>query len=420
MSDPRFVRDSALIEIGVDPGLQPEPTAAAVDELVLYTASKWHAVSTDGGASFSNPWTFNGTVFGGDNKKHVPWGDESVIFAAGSNRFIWAMLYKEDVDGRFTLRVAFSGPKEVSSGAAAWAYMDFDAEAFGRLGYSFDYPQLAVTLSHAYVTASLVGPEDRRSQIVLRFPMHAFRSLEAHQVGLEYIIDDSPHFFGPVQSCISRFHWGQQVDLGTFRIWSWNEASGEITKSDISIPRWNDGDYSTKTRDGYDWLDHCAPRPVGTELFDGEVVFAWSAGRPTDGLHPFPYVYLLHLRPVGDGFVRAGVRYLWNRSFAFALPSLATIGGRVAVNCALGGPVNYPTPAMGFVEVPLHDSSVLTLVSPARSDVGATRWGDYITIRPWFRSGDRDLLAATAYTVHAEEPLPSHKRHYTPRFYGFS
>jgi len=353
VTDPAFVVAADLAHLG--PGASPpEPTAAAVDDVVYYTASRVHAVSTDGGETFG-AWAYTGTVFGGsDGTLRTPIGDESAIYAPLVDRFIWAMLYREPGSGRNVLRLAFTGTNEVASGATSWAYLDLDADGLARPGYSFDYPQLAVTLAHLYVTANLFNGSDR-TQIALRLPLGAFRPLEPHQVGFEYFLDDSDWFFGPVQSCTSRFLCVQHISLDTVRLWSWEEsASAAIAADDVSVPPWSDGDYSSLTPDGKDWLDHCGARAVGAQVGD-DVVIAWSAGRDSAGGHrrPHPYIYFAHMAPDGDGFALAGTRTMWNPAFAFAVPSVAVLGGRAAFNCGYGGgSTHYPTPLMGFLELP--------------------------------------------------------------------
>lgn len=107
MSDPVLVRASALPPIGV--GAQPEPSAAAFDSVVFYTAWQHHTVSSNDGVTFG-AFEFTGTVFGGnDGTAWKPVGDESTIFAPIVDRFIWAMLYRHTDSGRQILRLAFTG-----------------------------------------------------------------------------------------------------------------------------------------------------------------------------------------------------------------------------------------------------------------------------------------------------------------------
>lgn len=92
---------------------------------------------------------------------------------------------------------------------------------------------------------------------------------------------------------------------------------------------------------------------------------------------------------------------IWNNSYAFAYPSLATNActREVGLSLEFGGPSNYENHVVGF----WGDFVVYVTTG---SDLGTTRFGDYVTIRqrPATRENPGNLFDAFGYGLNTPPP----------------
>ncbi|MGA7202477.1 MAG: hypothetical protein WBX26_11665, partial [Candidatus Cybelea sp.] len=104
----------------------------------------------------------------------------------------------------------------------------------------------------------------------------------------------------------------------------------------------------------------------------GQVWFAWSAG--TNSNFPQPHVEMVEINP--SSFSLTQQVQIWNPSYAYGYPSLATNACTQEVGLSLeyGGGGNYENHVVGF-----WGDFVVYITT--NSNVGATRFGDYVTIR---------------------------------------
>jgi hypothetical protein len=88
---------------------------------------------------------------------------------------------------------------------------------------------------------------------------------------------------------------------------------------------------------------------------------------------------------------------IWNNDYAFAFPALATDActGEVGLSLEYGGPNDYENHVVGFW------GDYVAYVTTA-SDVGTTRFGDYVTIRqePASEANPGNLLNAFGYGLN--------------------
>ena len=92
---------------------------------------------------------------------------------------------------------------------------------------------------------------------------------------------------------------------------------------------------------------------------------------------------------------------IWNNSYAFAYPALATNActGEVGLSLEYGGNGNFENHVVGFW------GDFLVYITSA-SNVGATRYGDYVTIRqqPATIANPGNLFSAFGYGLNSVPP----------------
>jgi hypothetical protein len=103
------------------------------------------------------------------------------------------------------------------------------------------------------------------------------------------------------------------------------------------------------------------------------VWFGWTSG--TDNNFQQAHIDLVTLDRANN-FNKIQQVQIWNNSFAFGYPALATnrCTGEVGLSLAIGGGGNYENHAVGF----WGDFVVYTTTN---SGSGVNRYGDYLTIR---------------------------------------
>jgi hypothetical protein len=139
----------------------------------------------------------------------------------------------------------------------------------------------------------------------------------------------------------------------------------------------------------------------------GEVWLPWNAGKD-DGSGDCskgkvqPFVKILRIND--QSLEGIGEFHIWNPNYAFAFPALATsAAGEIGVSVPYGGPSDFPTSTVGFLNdfelFSLEDSDVTF------SDAGATRIGDYYVVR---NSGPSNIdLSTQGYSVRLVNPALS-------------
>jgi hypothetical protein len=183
----------------------------------------------------------------------------------------------------------------------------------------------------------------------------------------------------------------------------WDENSPQITIQDVAIPSWKRGQ-SSRTPDGSDWLSSEWGRITGATI-GLTPVFGWTAGANPPG-QPHAYIYLAQLEQVGNSLKLKGIRYIWNRNHAWAVPTLGSNRlGQLGMTCAFGGPNDFVGTTVGFVGLPISAASDYENVTTAKGTRGAMRWGDFMSMRNHAEHEARFI--ATGYTLDADPGSPT-------------
>jgi hypothetical protein len=191
------------------------------------------------------------------------------------------------------------------------------------------------------------------------------------------------------------------------RVFSLQEGSNTYFWRDRDIATWSGLNISSLTPDLQDWLNFIGTNFPGTAVLGStrvfydfgqfgrknEVWFAWTAG--TDSNFSQPHVEMVILDRDNDFSLKQQVQ-IWNSSYAYAYPALATNSDyQVGLSLEYGGGGNYENHVVGFW-------GDFVLYATTSSNVGSTRFGDYVTIRQ--NSPDPSLFAAFGYGLDTIPP----------------
>ncbi len=358
---------------GVAPSSCAEPSGASGGGIVFITANWTAAYSTDGGSSFK-PALDPTTIFPADAVGYCC--DQVVQYVPSIDRFIWLLQGTG-------YRLAMASPASInSSGGTAWTYWNLTPDIFGQVaGTGFDYPDLAVGDNYLYISwdAGFPCPSGCNSgHQIMRVPLSQIQA--GGTINFSYTNpSDSASAWGAhlSQDTQDEIFWAGHSGNSALQVFSWAEGTNTYFWRNIGISSWgnNTNTLSSVTPDGNDWLLFGFPgnAVVGATRSGNEIWFAWTAGK--DSNFQQPHVEMVSLDR-SNNFNATQQVQIWNNSYAFAYPALATNActGEIGLSLQYGGGTNYEDHVVGF----WGDYVVYTT---ANSNTGANRYGDYVTIR---------------------------------------
>lgn len=392
--DPPGIDFETNTSLGFKSGVFPNEPSGSVSGggIIFETANSYGSYSTDG-VHFTqvNPTTvFPNTADGGFCC------DQIVQYVSSIDRFVWVMQFSNGSNGLNRYRIAAASAASLkSSGATAWTYWDITASQIdGGKGW-LDYPDLAIGNKYIYLSADVVG----LGHFVVRIPLSEIQSGSTINFNYTHYADGGSAYGGHMaQNLLDTAYWGGQTNNSTIRVFSWPESSNSYSWNDVAIGKWNQGGLSSLTPDNQDWLNKLSGFPGNavlgaTRLIGGddrkqvnELLFAWSAGSGKGFTQPQVQWVALDLN---SNFHLVSQQQIWNSNYAYAYPAFAiNADGEIGMSLEWGGGGNYENHVVGF----WGDYVVYSTTS---SNVGTTRYGDYVTIRPY--SPDTKRFAAFGY-----------------------
>lgn len=404
LGDPPAIVFNVNNSVGITNGsTTAEPSGGATGGGVVFITSNWFAAySTDGGATFTrlNPTT----VFPADAVGFCC--DQIVQYVPSIDRFIWFLQGNG-------YRLASASPADIiSSGGTAWTYWNLTPQIFGQPnGTGFDYPDLSVGDNHIYMSwdAGAGCPPGCTGGFQV-----ARTSLAGLLAGGTITIEFTNPSHGPMawgshlmQDTGNEIFWAGHNDNSHMRIFSLAQGSNTYFWRDVGISSWANNAPTSTTPDGQDWLaknfngpgGNSFPRNgvIGSTRVSNQLWFAWTAG--TDSNFQQPHVEMVTLDRSNFSVIRQV--QIWNNSYAFAYPALATnfCTGEVGLSLEFGGNGNYENHVVGF----WGDFMVYITTG---SNVGTTRYGDYVTIRqaPATSADPGNLFDAFGYGLKSVPP----------------
>lgn len=367
-------------------------------ESVVFATANWVAAySTDGGNTFTqlDPTT----IFPNDAVGFCC--DQVVQYVPSIDRFVWF------IQGN-GYRLATASPADIiNSGGTAWTYWNLTPQLFGQPnGTGLDYPDLSVGNNSLYMSwdAGFGCPSGCRQGFQV-----ARTSLAGIQAGGTITIEftdppDAPMAWGShiMQNTLDEIFWAGHNSNSQMRVFSLQEGSNTYFWRDVQISSWANNALSSTTPDGQNWLAGSGGFPgnavIGSTRVSNQLWFAWSAG--TDSNFQQPHVQMVTLDR-NNGFNKIQQVQIWNNSYAFAYPALATntCTGEVGLSFEYGGNGNYENHVVGFW------GDFVAYITTG-SNVGTTRFGDYVTIRqtPPTDSNPGNLFDAFGYGLTSVPP----------------
>jgi hypothetical protein len=376
-------------------GNAAEPSGASGGGVIFVTANWTAAYSTDSGATFTqlDPTT----IFPSDAVGFCC--DQIVQYVPSVDRFIWFLQGNG-------YRLASASPADIiNSGGTAWTYWNLTPQVFGEAaGTSFDYPDLSVGNNELYMSWDGNGG----FQVARTSPAGI-------QAGGTITIEfthpsDAPMAWGShlSQNTGDEIFWAGHNNNSQMRIFSLQEGSNTYFWRDRGISSWANNAPTSTTPDGQDWLaknfngpgGNSFPRNgvIGATRVFSQIWFAWTAG--TDDFFQQAHVEMVTLDRNHDFNVTQQVQ-IWNNNYAFAYPALATnaCSFEVGLSFEFGGGGNYENHVVGFW------GDFVAYITTG-SNVGTTRFGDYVTIRqaPFTGGNPGNLFTAFGYGLNSVPP----------------
>lgn len=377
-----------------------EPSGATNSNGVVFASGNWFAAySTNGGSSFTqvNPTT----VFPNDAIGFCC--DQIVQYVPRINRFIWLL------QGTNGDRLASATPAAIaSSGASAWTYWNLPSTLFGQpTGTGLDYPDVSVGTNALYLSWDVGFPS---------CPTGCRSGLQVSRISLAGIQAGGTITIAYTNPANSAVAWGSHLTQDTgdeifwaghnsnsqLRVFSLAEGSNTYFWRDIGIASWANNQLSSLTPDNQNWLAGSGGFPgnaiIGSTRVGNQVWFAWDAG--TDNRFAQPHIEMVALDRANN-FAKTQQVQIWNPQYAFAYPALATNActGEVGLSFEYGGGGNYENHVVGFW------GDFIAYITTG-SNVGTTRFGDYVSIRqaPPTKTDPGNLFAAFGYGVNKVPP----------------
>ena len=383
-----------------------EPSGATGGGVVFVTANSFAAYSTNNGGSFTqlNPTT----IFPADAIGFCC--DQIVQYVPGIDRFIWLL------QGNNGFRLASASPATIiSSGGTAWTYWNLPSNLFGQpAGTGVDYPDLSVGNNSLYLSWDVgwpACPSGCNSGVqVSRISLAGIQG--AGTITIEYTNPpDSSMVWGGhlMQNTLNEIFWAGHRSNSQMRVFSLAEGSNTYFWRDVNISSWARVALSSLTPDSQNWLGQCGggfpgTAVIGSTRVGNQLWFAWSAG--TDSNFQQPHVEMVTLDR-DNNFSKIQQVQIWNNSYAFGYPALATNActGEVGLSLEYGGNGNYENHVVGFW------GDFVVYITTA-SNIGTCRFGDYVSIRqaPPTTENPGNLFTAFGYGLNSIPPPGSGAR----------
>jgi len=379
-----------------------ETSAANAFDVAMFTANYFAAFSTDAGATFTEISPSGMMTLAGDTFCC----DQRVEYIPSIDTFVWVL---QALEGPIMLAVASREEIRRSSGRA-WTYYHLTNATFRLQNDQFDYPQVSFGRSFLYLTFDLIV---EGGAIVARFPLS---ELERRATLNGRFLKTPESFVCPCHNTLEEGWLGALQSDSQIRVLRWSETSTSVNSFVVDVSTVPSTDYSTMTPDNTDWLPPTSKiqaNITGAARNRNHLWLAWSAGKKyadgTTSRIPQSHVELAIIDMASQSL--AGQRYIWNRDFAFAWPSLAGNWGwdvseaHVAIALSWGGPNDYPQHAVGI----LGDPPLLSTTSGPTAGSG----GHYNDVRMCYPDAEQFVAAgAVAPKDTSTPPVVTNRANY--------
>jgi hypothetical protein len=173
-------------------------------------------------------------------------------------------------------------------------------------------------------------------------------------------------------------YFGSHNSTTQLRLFRWDDASGQINWSDVTVGQWTNGSFTSNAPNGVDWLGRVDGRITGAWTTPGRVGFMWTSGSQAG--RPNPFIRVTRIDSTTNTVVDEPD--IWSQSNAWAYPAASSNErGDLGVTAFYGGASRVPSHVVG-----VRDDSAgkwNTVFTRIGSDSpSAAAWGDYLNCRP--------------------------------------
>lgn len=382
-----------------------EPTAAQVDNLVLYTANRFAAVSTDAGRGFRfiDPATAFPNLFNGFCC------DQTALYEPTRGLMLWTLLYLPDAAGNNAIRLAVAR-NQADAANGNWSSYLFTPQQLGSpfgSGYDYDFPRLTVGANHLYISLNIFQGNSFVTSVILRIELNQLAS-GASTITYQ-VLGGTASSLAVAAGGGATMYAAEHVGQTTLRIWRWpeNQPSGGAQAADVGHPA--SPPFSPPTlrmtcpgpAANIDMCSRLDTRVMTGWLAGGRLFFLWQAAQGTGGLGTFAYPYL---QGVDVSITATGVALVKNitfadQAFAVAFPSAGVNSrGHVGLTFSYSGRQNYPSTMIGLSDDVVGSVGDSFHIQPLWiGNSGVDRWGDYASATPVFGTAANPQINATSF-----------------------
>lgn len=402
-------------------GAVSEPTVAIRGEEIFVTGNTYAGLSLDGGKSFT--YVDPGGMFG-ETPGDRFCCDQVAAYDAATDTTYWLMQGFRNQEGN-SYRLLFAKGRDGLEKPDWYALSIPSVEMLGRKGYWFDFPDVAFSDRHVYVTANVYDMSENpkfSGAVVMRFNKGALGARESHQAN---ILEDDVGCLRLAQGASAVMYWSGHFSPSEVKVAGWKDADskpGESVMVDVEtwVPPTPVNTADVLTANKRPWLRRLDERVTTSWIAEGMVGIAWAAAK--DNRFPLPHIRIARIKiddilnaSGGSTRVKAHAQpHIWSKTAAFGYPSAATNDkGEVGIALAYGTGKTYPGFAVGILAAKDTDPPLLAGALTGRNsppcpkpdpDEVCGAWGDYFTVR-------RDPKAPSAwvvvgYTLQHRDPQP--------------
>lgn len=382
IGDPPAIEFVVNNGLGINGSTVGEPSGASGGGVVFVTSNWYAAYSTDGGNTFTqlNPTT----VFPADAIGFCC--DQIVQYLPKIDRFIWLLQGNG-------MRLASAKPADIiSNPQTAWTHWNLGPDVFGEpAGTGYDYPDLAVGDNSLYLSWDAGWPTCPKGcnsgREVVRTSLTEIQA--GGTINLGYTTpSDSANAWGShlSQDTGNELFWAGHDSTSKMRIYSLMEGSNTYFWQDINVGSWSNTGISSSTPDGQDWMSKLGGFPgtavIGLTRVGDRAWFAWSAGTDSNFRQPHIEIVTLNTSAANPPALSVSQQVqVWNSAYAFGYPALSTNActKEVGMSFEYGGKNDYENHDYENHVVGFWGDFIAYITTS--SDVGTTRFGDYVTIR---------------------------------------
>lgn len=372
----RVIQDHDLRSVlpAGDTSVIGEPCAVRAGRVVLVVGN-WYAARSSDGQTYQ--WIDPATQFPSVNAGFCC--DQSVVYDPARGLFIWELLYSPDATSN-TVRIAVATATEME--ADTWRYVDVTPAQLGLpTRHWLDYPQLALSRDHLYLTVNLfeITNDTFTNSVVVRIPLDDLATTGAPTI--EHFNDD--HFtLTPVQGADDVMHFAAHESSGpALHLFAWPDGSPAPTGQQVPVSGYTPAGMRCEGPDGRNWCARSDDRVMTGWRAGGVLGFMWNAAQ--DAFHPYPYVRVVRVGE-SNGII-VDEPDLAREDAAYQYPAVAvSSAGHVGGIVALGGGTRYPGAAVLLADDLTAGPGLFETHEVVQGNSGPSSgdWGDFLCARP--------------------------------------